>query len=131
MAQTHVLVEVSRAEALKIVAGWPAADTCAAQLPLGGFALFYDLLRLVWLHEWAHALCGHAGLAHKELGLLRLHEFAAEREGEDVVEGLGFPRHEVMQALELHADGFATRYCVGGTAFAGLIATVQCSLGVR
>jgi hypothetical protein len=106
-------VEVSEAEALKIVADWPAADTRAAQLTLGAFALFYDLLRLVWLHEWAHALCGHAVLAQEQLGLLRLHEFAAERESRELVDGLGFPRHEVLQALELHADEFATRYCVG------------------
>jgi hypothetical protein len=105
--------EVSEAEALQIAATWPPADVRAAQLPLGAFALFNDLLRLVWLHEWAHALCGHVALAKDQLGLATLHEFAADRAGDQLVEGLGFPRHEVLQALEMHADEFAVRYCVG------------------
>jgi len=105
--------EVSPAEAREIVAGWPAPGTRGAQIPLGAFALFHDLLRLVWLHEWAHALCGHAALVRDSLGLVRLHEFAADRAGNELVAGLGWPRHEVLQSIELHADEFATRYCVG------------------
>lgn len=104
---------VSEAEALAIVAAWPGADTQGAQIGLGAFALFYDLLRLVWLHEWAHALCGHVALAQEQLGLARLHEFAAERESDATMDGFGFPRYEVLQTLEMHADEFATRYCVG------------------
>jgi hypothetical protein len=97
----------------RAVAAWPDARTRGLQTRLGGFALFYDLLRLVWLHEWAHALCGHATFAREQLGLARLHEFSAERmaDATDAVSGL--PRHEVMQALEMHADEFALRYCVG------------------
>lgn len=106
-------IAVSQPEALEIVAEWPAAGTSGAQVPLGAFALFYDLLRLVWLHEWAHALCGHAAVAKQSLGLQRLHEFSAERAGNALVDGFGYPRNEVFQAMEMHADEFATRYCVG------------------
>jgi hypothetical protein len=41
--------EVSESEALEIVARWPAAFTQSAQLELGEYALFYDLIRLIWL----------------------------------------------------------------------------------
>ena len=47
--------EVSEAEALAIVSAWPAANTQGAQIEVGEYTLFYDLVRLIWLHEWAHA----------------------------------------------------------------------------
>jgi hypothetical protein len=105
--------EVSEAEALDIVASWPSADTQSAQIELGEYTLFYDLIRLIWLHEWAHALCGHVHFTSNTLGLAQLHEWSADRMDERQVEKLGYPRYEVLQALELHADEFATRYCVG------------------
>ena len=108
-------VEVSGTEAAQIAAAWPHVETNAregAPLELGAFVLFHDLVRLVWLHEWAHALCGHAVLARSHLGLDRLHEFSAERQSAQIVDGFGFPRNEVLQALEMHADEFAARYCV-------------------
>lgn len=106
-------LDVSQAEADQIVGAWPAANLEGAELPLGAFALFYDLVRLVWAHEWAHALCGHVDVAAEMLGFGRLHEFSSERPVADVVPELGHPRAEVLQAIESHADEFATRLCVG------------------
>ncbi len=105
--------EVSDSEAQDIVSHWPAADTQNAQLALGEYAIFYDLIRLIWLHEWAHALCGHVSFVSSALHIAQLHEFSAERVGEQVVENLGYPRNDVLQALEIHADEFAVNYCVG------------------
>lgn len=105
-------VEVSEAEALAIVSAWPAANTQGAQIELGEYTLFYDLVRLIWLHEWAHALFGHVGFTSQKLGLAQLHEFSTDRVGEAIVSGLRYPKYEVLQALEIDADEFATRYCV-------------------
>lgn len=105
-------VEVSEAEALAIVSAWPAANTRGAQIELGGYTLFYDLVRLIWLHEWAHALFGHVGFTSQKLGLAQLHEFSTDRVGEEIVSGLRYPKYEVLQSLEIDADEFATRYCV-------------------
>ena len=103
---------VSELEALAIVSSWPSAKAQSLEIELGEYALFHDLIRLIWLHEWAHALCGHVGFAATALGLGQLHEFSADRPGAQTIESVGYPRHEVLQALELHADEFATRYCV-------------------
>jgi hypothetical protein len=106
-------LDVSPAEADQIVNAWPDANLEGGELPLGPFALFYDLVRLIWAHEWAHALCGHVDVASEMLGFGRLHEFSSDRPGGDVVPELGAPRAEVLQAMESHADEFATRLCVG------------------
>lgn len=103
--------DVSESEALAIVATWPSATAEGAQIELGAFTLFYDLIRLVWLHEWAHALCGHVAFASARLGIA-LNEFSADRVGEDQFGGLQHSRFEVFQALEIHADEFATDYLV-------------------
>ena len=104
-------LQVSEAEALEIVSGWPAPES-QTQTELGSFSIFYDAIRLIWVHEWAHALTGHATLLQEELGLSRLYEFSTERAGDSLYEQ--FPRNEVLQALEVHADEFATRTCVRG-----------------
>ena len=106
-------VGVSEAEAVEIVESWPDALTFSGNLELGEYALFYDLIRLVWLHEWAHALCGHVVVAAGALHLMELHEFSAGRAEDVPLEGAGYSRLEMLQALEIHADEFATRYCVG------------------
>ena len=105
-------VDVGIAEAQAIVAGWPEPHAWGLQCGFGAWALFQDLLRLVWMHEMAHALCGHVGVVQDRLGLTRLHEFAAERQSTDRVPGLDLPRHLVLQALETHADEFAAAWCV-------------------
>lgn len=104
---------VSEAELLAIVSRWPDPASLAIQRPLGGCALFYDMLRLVWMHELAHALCGHVAFAQDRLGLQQLHEFSVERLQDPTALSLGTPRHEWLQTLEVHADEFAARYCVG------------------
>jgi hypothetical protein len=104
---------VSTKEALGIVSAWPKPGK-QEQRSLGAFAVFYDLLRLVWMHEWAHALCGHAAVAKSTMGLAQMHEFSAARqEARPVPEVGGYPANEVLQAMEIHADEFAVRYLVG------------------
>jgi hypothetical protein len=103
--------QVSESEALEIISNWPSSSK-GNQIDLGSYTLFYDMIRLIWLHEWAHALCGHLTVMKTELGLSRLYEFSTERAGTDSDRKLPFPQNEVIQALEIHADEFATRYCV-------------------
>jgi hypothetical protein len=103
---------VTEAEAQEIVALWPPASTDHGQLELGEYVLFYDMIRLVWLHEWAHALCGHVTFAANELHLSQFDEFSKQRlNKKDLVE-LKYPRNDVLQSLETHADEFAVQYCV-------------------
>jgi hypothetical protein len=105
--------KVSESEALEIISNWPSPFG-EKQIDLGSYTIFYDMIRLIWLHEWAHALCGHLTFVKMELGLDRLQEFSMERAGTDSNKKLPFPRENVMQALEIHADAFATTYCVNG-----------------
>ena len=102
---------VSTKEALGIVAAWPKPGK-QEQRSLGAFAVFYDLLRLVWMHEWAHAIRGHAAVAKNTLGLARMHEFSAARQEARLVPEVGYPANEVLQAMELHADEVAVRHSV-------------------
>ena len=101
--------EVSQADALDIISGWPLKGP---QLDLGPYSVFYDLVRLVWVHEWAHALCGHVVVANQELGISRLHEFSAERADAVSADDVEFSSNEILQAMEMHADEFAVRYCI-------------------
>lgn len=104
--------DVSRAEAMAIASTWPAPHAWGLQCGFGSWALFYDLLRLVWLHEMAHALCGHVNVVQDRLGLAGLQELSAERQARVRVQDLDLPRHFVLQSFETHADEFATAYCV-------------------
>jgi len=103
---------VSNAEADKIMNAWPPAFTEFADIGLGEFTLFYDLVRLVWLHEWAHVICGHTGVALGDLGLTELGEAPKMRSAAVQGDVLGLPHNLVMQSLELHADWYAIRGCV-------------------
>jgi hypothetical protein len=47
--------------------------------------------------------------ASRELLISRLHEFSAGRVGEKMIDKLGYPRNEVLQSLEIHADELAVR----------------------
>lgn len=103
----------SDAEVHAIVEHWPRPTSFHLQTDLSGFTVFYDLIRLVWMHEWAHALCGHLGFAEQNFKLARLHEFSTERCADDLPpDSLSAPRHEIYQGLEMHADEFAIRVCV-------------------
>ena len=105
-------IDVSEAEAVRIAGAWPDAATLSADIELGEYALFYDLIRLVWLHEWAHALCGHVAASAGALQLTQLPEFSKARAENVPLGATGYSRLEILQALEMHADEFATRYCV-------------------
>ena len=104
---------ISESKALEIVSSWPSADTASAQLDLGEYALFYDLIRLIWVHEWAHALCGHVSFASRNLHMMQLNEVSADRIKGPLAKEMEYSRAEILQGIEMHADEFAARYCVG------------------
>lgn len=104
-------IAVSRDEAVAIAARWPEPGREGQQLELGPYALFHDLVRLIWVHEWAHALTGHVRFASRDLQLMALPEMSAERSQLQSASADRPPAHEVFQAIELHADEFAVRYC--------------------
>jgi hypothetical protein len=104
-------VEVGRAEADRLIAAWPAASTEFQKIGLGDYALFYDLIRLIWTHEWAHALCGHVALGETMLGLSAFHEVSAERLQCKLAADREPPATLVFQNLELYADQAAIGYC--------------------
>jgi hypothetical protein len=81
-------------------------------VPIGSFAIFYDLVRLVWVHEWAHVLLGHTAFVRNAMGLVQLHEHSHERAEAATLDFQGHPRAHVLQGFELQADGFAVKYCV-------------------
>jgi hypothetical protein len=80
------------------------------------------MIRLIWVHEWAHALCGHVTMAQQDLGLSQLHESSPERSKDNLEDGykceleerIGVPYHSAMQAIELHADEFSIVHSIGG-----------------
>lgn len=126
--------EVSSAEAIGIAETWPSPMDIYTEDELGTWAVFYDLIRLVWFHELAHALCGHIRFAKETLGLMALYESSAEgqRSTAQVPDGL---TSEILQCLEMHADEFAVRSSLGeilwGHDPAGLMIRLRVDLGDR
>jgi hypothetical protein len=104
---------VTEAEAEEIVALWPPASTDHGRLELGEYVLFYDMIRLVWLHEWMHTLCGHITFAANDLHLSQFDELSKQRLSAGGLDKLKYPRNDIMQFLEIHADEFAVRHCIG------------------
>jgi hypothetical protein len=82
-------------------------------VPIGGFAIFYDLIRMVWVHEWAHVMLGHTGFARNVMGLTQLREHSAGRVEAAKETFEGHPLAQILQGFELHADEYAVKYCVG------------------
>jgi hypothetical protein len=127
--------EVSAAEALGIVQSWPSPAHAYTEDQLGTWAVFYDLIRLVWFHELAHALCGHIGFAKDTLGVMAVHASAAgasERSSTRMADG---STSEVLQCLEMHADEFAVRLSLGEILYGhdppGLMVRSRVDLGDR
>ena len=105
-------LDVTETEANRIAQSWPSPEYAYTEDELGAWAVFYDLVRVVWYHEWAHALCGHIAVAQEDLHLLRLHESSTER-ATSVSHVLGAPTSEVLQNLEMHADEFSVHSNLG------------------
>ena len=105
-------VKVSETETQDIIRAWPSASAELSDVDLGEYALFYDLVRLIWVHEWAHAICGHAAFAVGKLGLSQLNEFSTERLDRAQLKYESYPLSLILQNFELHADQFAVEYCV-------------------
>jgi hypothetical protein len=127
-------VLVSKKEADAIVSTWPAATLDQVQIDLNEYALFYDLLLLIWCHEWSHVLQGHVDAASRELGITELYEFSIERYvGQSVLSTVNPTL--LLQNFELHADQVAIYYCVrrilAGSDPAGAMAGLASSLVER
>jgi hypothetical protein len=102
---------VSEAEAVQIADSWPLAPY--TEDDLGPWAVFYDLVRLVWLHELAHALCGHLAFVRDHLALMALHSSTPDGEFRGTQLPVDGPTAEIQQCLEMHADEFAVRSLLG------------------
>lgn len=81
-------------------AGLPDLDSVGRTIDASAW-LFHDMIRLVWLHELAHGICGHARFLAGKGHLDRLDEFDEARGGPGLA-GL-------LRACELQADVFAAR----------------------
>lgn len=109
-----------------IASAFPSTDFFQG-VPIAEFAIFYDLLRLVWLHEWSHGLFGHAGFVQSNLGLSCLNESSRgnrRRPPQLDIGFIGYARDDyddadsyeavtpalAMQSMELDADWFAAGY---------------------
>ena len=102
--------QVTEREALRIATSWPSPNDMYTETDLGLWAVFYDLVRLVWCHEIAHGLCGHTEFCQNYLRLPRLSESSPERRGSAVIGGIGGTKAEVLQCQEMHADEFSVRF---------------------
>lgn len=125
---------VGVAEAIGVAETWPSPAYVGTEDELGAWAVFYDLVRLVWFHELAHALCGHVAFVKADLGLTALYESPAGGQ-RSAVQAPGGPLSEVLQCLEMHADEFAVRSSLGeildGHDPAGLMVCLGVDLGDR
>lgn len=104
-------IDVSEEEALTIVSNWPNTQQ---QRDLGSYTLFYDLLRLMWVHEWSHILCGHLTLLENDYDLTVFTEFGADKGKIEKSKRVDFFLYELYQCIEMHADEFAVTHCVHG-----------------
>ena len=128
-------VAVTEAEAIAIAESWPSPHLNHTEEDLGPWAVFYDLIRLVWFHELAHALCGHIDYAGADLLLFGVHESTAGGERETTTSPGDDGLSEKLQCLEMHADEFAVRTSIGEILYgqdpAGLMVSVSVDLGDR
>lgn len=70
----------------------------------GPQVIFYDLVRLVFLHEWSHCILGHIEQVNRELGLSSL----KEHDVNPTKEYKGYSRpNMLLQAIEMEADRVA------------------------
>lgn len=126
--------EPDGSRAVRIAEAWPSPALVYTEDDLGCWAVFYDLIRLVWFHELAHALCGHISFVRDELALMALYESPADgqRQSPPTVEG---PASQVLQCLEMHADEFAVRSSLGEILYghdpAGMMVHTRLDLGDR
>lgn len=99
-----------------VTPNWAQADSIAKGFPdpmsqgagFGGYMVLSDLVRLIWVHEWAHIMLGHVDL-FALMGQRELDEHSSRR---DSISGSlnGAPWPHVLQLFELHADQFAVSF---------------------
>lgn len=91
------------------------------------YFFFADMLRFVWLHEWAHGFAGHTRVAAERLGATALRE-------------AGEPIHAaeataILHALEFEADALAVRFMLwqifSGLDMPGRVVSFKGGLGQR
>ncbi|TPM30873.1 hypothetical protein [Mesorhizobium sp. B2-3-4] len=96
--------------------GWAQADEVAKGFPdpmkqgaaYGGYMALSDLVRLIWVHEWAHILLGHVDIVSAMGQAGRLDEHSPRRADGAAIEGMPWPH--ILQAFELQADQFAVSF---------------------
>ena len=95
-------------EAEEVAQGFPMIAT--RDNPFGGYMVFQDLVRLIWLHEWAHVMLGHSELWADQAGQFRFAEHDAARKSMLQNEIDGVPWALALQSFELQADQFAATF---------------------
>lgn len=98
-------IQTTEEEAINIASKWEISSN-----KINAKTLFYDIVRIIWIHEWAHALCGHVSFAEETLNIKKLYEFSTNRI-EKNVNSPAPKKSEILQSLEIHADEFSVRYC--------------------
>lgn len=95
-------------EANEAAHGFP--DVMSNGHPFGGFMVFHDAIRLIWVHEWAHILLGHAEIWNEfgASGILEEHSDARDTVLQNRIEDV--PWAYALQCFELQADQFAARF---------------------
>jgi hypothetical protein len=85
-------------------------DTFSNGNPFGGYMVFHDAIRLIWVHEWAHVLLGHAAVwdVFGPAGAFAEHSDARNSVFDDKLAGV--PWAFALQSFELQADQFAARF---------------------
>jgi hypothetical protein len=95
---------------------WAQANEIARAFPdplkqgaaYGGYMALSDLVRLIWVHEWAHILLGHVDIV-AAMGQPKLDEHSPLRDASTgSIDGMPWPH--VLQAFELQADQFAVSF---------------------
>lgn len=85
-------------------------DTFTNGNPFGGYMVFQDLVRLIWVHETAHALLGHSDIWSDHVGEHGLPEIDASREKVWETKISDVPWPIALQNFELQADQFAINF---------------------
>lgn len=94
-------------QANEIAKGYP--DVFKQGAAYGGYMAVMDLVRLIWIHEWAHVILGHVGMVEAFGNRGRLDEHSPTR-NEGAASLAGVPWPQVLQGFELHADKFAVTF---------------------
>ena len=98
----------SWSEADAVAKGFP--DIFSTGNPFGGYMVFQDLIRLIWVHEWAHIMLGHSEIWSDFVSKNGFPEHAETRDESLALAIEDVPWSLALQTFELQADQFATSF---------------------